>query len=153
MVCVARRFGDRLVYKHRKRHRMWPTPPHSEQLSLLQPGKRGLIFFHPRQHRSYLRTHSTLFDSFNPTPIQKWWCALFEWHRASAVVDVGALLLADPRRSGRRLRSCRCRKKKKKEWILKWLKTGARWHKITKRIFFWSDLDPCPRPHMSHASF
>lgn len=28
---------DRLVYKHRKRHRMWPAPPRSEPRSLLRP--------------------------------------------------------------------------------------------------------------------
>lgn len=42
-VCLARRFQDRLVYKHRKRHRMYPTPPHSSSAS--SSVEKRVIFF------------------------------------------------------------------------------------------------------------
>lgn len=149
MVCVARRFRDRLVYKHRKRHRMWPTPPHSEQLSLLQSGKGGSSSStaeNAARNREDIR-HRLIFIP----PIILRGSALFEcrgrvWRRVVA----GVLLLSDPSRFARRSRSCRCKKINNKKWVDPEIAQIPRWgwHKIIGTIlyFFLINSESLPAP-------
>lgn len=122
---------------------MWPTPPHSEQLSLLQSGKGGSSSStteNAARNRDDIRHRSILIP-----PVISIGCALFVccgrvWRRVVA----GALLLSDPSRFARRSRSCRCKKRSGS-----WNGTNPTMEKKRNCISFWSFLNPCQLPHIS----